>query len=126
MRKRLSLILGLGLLLLSESALNAWAAGDAATQPASSGLSSIKALLALLIVLALILGGAWAARRFLPFLPQTSQKNDQIQVLSMRALGPRRSIHLLQVDGHRLLVGSTDTNISLVKELGSSSPVGRS
>jgi flagellar biogenesis protein FliO len=59
-------------------------------------------------------------------LPQNPQKNDQIQVLAMRALGPRRSIHLLQVDGHRLLVGSTDTKISLLRDLGSPPSGGQS
>ena len=126
MRKRICFRLGLGLMLLCLGALGAGAAGDPSVSPAGSGWSSFKAILALFVVLALILGVAWAARRFLPFLPQNPQKNDQIQVLAMRALGPRRSIHLLHVDGHRLLVGSTDANISLLKELGSSSPGERS
>jgi len=126
MRRRICWLLGLGLDLLYLGALGAGAAGDPTAASAGSGWSSLKAILALMAVLALILGGAWAARRFLPFLPQNPQKNDQIQVLSMRALGPRRSIHLLQVDGHRLLVGSTDTHISLVKELGRPSPGERS
>ena len=121
MRRRIGLLLGLGLSLLYLGALGAGAAGDPTAASAGSGWSSFRTILALMAVLALILGGAWAARRFLPFLPQNSQKNDQIQVLSMRALGPRRSVHLLQVDGHRLLIGSTDTNFRLLKELGSSS-----
>ena len=117
MRPRIRLIWELGISLLCLHVPGVWAAGDTTTQPAGAGLSSLKTILALVIVLALILGAAWAARRFLPFLPQRPQKNDQIQLLSMRALGPRKSIHLLQVDGHRLLIGSTDTNIRLLKEL---------
>jgi flagellar protein FliO/FliZ len=81
-------------------------------------MSSLQGLLALLLVLGLILALAWAARRFLPFLPQSMHKGDQIQVLSVRALGPRRSLHLVQVEGERFLIGSTDNGVQLIKDLG--------
>jgi flagellar biosynthetic protein FliO len=99
----------------------AWAAGESPANSPGLGISSLKAVVALLLVLALILGAVWAARRLLPFLPKNPQKGDQIQILSVRALGSQKSLHLVQVEGRRLLVGSTDTNVNLIKDLGNPS-----
>jgi flagellar biosynthetic protein FliO len=78
--------------------------------------TSIKTLGALLLVLALIIVAAWAARKYLHFLPKSSAKGDHIQIIAVRALGPKRSIYLLEVEGHRILVGASDGGVSLLKE----------
>lgn len=101
---------------LLVSALTVLAAGDSERSTPGLGSSPLKALGALLLVLALIVGIAWLARRYLPFLPQNLAKGDQIRILSVRALGPKRSVHLLNVEGHRLLVGSTDSSLTLLKD----------
>lgn len=119
MRNSSRWLLELMIFLLAWGPAFAWAAGESPANSPGLGLSSLKAVVALLLVLALILGAAWAARRFLPFLPKNPQKGDQIQILSVRALGSRKSLHLVQVEGRRLLVGSTDTNVNLIKDLGS-------
>ncbi|HEX7344516.1 MAG TPA: flagellar biosynthetic protein FliO [bacterium] len=117
MRKSSRWFLGLMIFLPVWGTMIARAAGESPANAPDLGLSSLKAVVALFVVLALILGAAWAARRFLPFLPKNPQKGDQIQILSVRALGSRKSLHLVQVEGRRLLVGSTDTNINLIKDL---------
>jgi len=94
----------------------ALAAEDSGRGVPDLGLSSFKALGALLLVLALIFLIAWLARRYLHLLPQNLARGNQIQVLSARPLGPKRSVHLLQVEGHRLLVGSSDSGVSLLKD----------
>lgn len=80
--------------------------------------SSLKTLGALVLVLALILVIAWIARRYLHFLPQSAGKDEDIRILSGKALGPKRSVHLLEVEGHKLLVGSTEEGVTLLKEFG--------
>lgn len=81
--------------------------------------SSLKALGALLIVLLLIILVAWAARRYLPFLSQTAVRGEGIRIVSFRMLGPKRSVHLLEVEGSKILVGSSENGITLLKEFGS-------
>lgn len=76
----------------------------------------LKALSALILVIGLIFVIAWLAKRYLKFLPQIPGKDNVIQVISARSLGPRRSVYLLQVEGHKLLVGSTESGITLLKD----------
>jgi len=79
-------------------------------------ISSFKALGALLLVLAVILIAAWAARRYLRFLPHSSGKNESIQILSARTLAPKSSVHLLEVEGRKMLVGSSEKGVTLLKD----------
>lgn len=99
--------------------------GVAAQEPPAPNLgsASLKALGALILVVALIFVVAWLTRRYLPrmgpfgrFLPQSPGRGDAIQVVSSRSLGPKRSVHLLVVDGRRLLVGSSESGVSLLKD----------
>ena len=90
-------------------------ANDTGEQP-SLFVTSVKTLGALLLVLALIIIAAWAARKYLHFLPKSAGRNDHIQIISVRALGPKRSVYLLEVEGARILVGSSDGGINLLKE----------
>ena len=78
--------------------------------------SSLKTLGALVLVLALVLFAAWVARRYLHFLPQGASKNDNIRVISTKALGPKRSIHLLEVEGDKILIGSSENGVTLLKD----------
>jgi len=82
--------------------------------------SSLKTLGALILVLALVLVAAWAARRYLHFLPQGVSKGDDIRVLSVKALGPKRSIHLLEIEGEKILIGTSENGVTLLKDFGSS------
>jgi flagellar protein FliO/FliZ len=90
-------------------------AEDAGEQP-SLFITSVKTLGALLLILAIIIIAAWAARKYLHFLPKSSGKGDEIQILSIRALGPKRSVYLLEVEGQKILVGASDGGINLLKE----------
>jgi flagellar protein FliO/FliZ len=80
-------------------------------------LSGIKMLASLLLVLALILLCYGAARRWLKWLPKNSQ--GRIQLQEMRALGPRKSLCLVQVDGRQLLLALQPERIELLLELSS-------
>jgi flagellar biosynthetic protein FliO len=82
------------------------------------GVSSLKALSALILIIALILVLAWLARRYLKFLPKGTGHANNIQVVSTRSLGPKRAVYLLEVEGRRLLVGSAESGVSLLQDFG--------
>lgn len=102
--------------LLSATTAPAWAADSPGVSDMFS--TSLKTLGALMLVLALILIIAWLARRYLHFLPQGSEKGEDIRILSVKALGPKRYVHLLEVDDQKLLVGSSEGGMTLLKEFG--------
>jgi len=68
---------------------------------------------ALVVVLALLAGLAWALRRGL-----LARRNGQmLAVETALALGDRRSLVVVTVEGRRLLLGLTPGQVSLVTEL---------
>ncbi len=105
-------------LALIGSSLPAFAAGQVGDKAPDMGGSALRALGALLLVLVLILAIAWLAKRYLRFLPlpHSPGKGERIQVLAARSLGPKRSVHLLEVEGRRLLIGSSDGSVNLLKD----------
>ena len=76
-------------------------------------------LLAVTLVLGLVGGAAWLARRgtFRRF-----AGNGAIVVETAVTLGERRSLVIVVVEGRRLLLGLTPTHMSLVTELGAPAP----
>ena len=69
---------------------------------------------ALAVVLALLGTGAWLLRRGV----LGKRATGGLGVESMLALGERRSLAIVTVEGRRLLVGLAPNNVSLVTELG--------
>ena len=71
---------------------------------------------AVLIVLGLVIALAWLLRRgtFGPLRPGTRAVTVETAV----PLGERRSLVIVAVEGRRLLLGMTPTQVSLVTELG--------
>lgn len=45
------------------------------------------------------------------------KSNMQIKVLSQHYLGPKKSLAIIRVSGESILIGVTDTNISMIKSL---------
>jgi flagellar protein FliO/FliZ len=75
----------------------------------------VNAFLAVAIVLALVAGLAWLARRgaFAALQP----RNRVVAVETAVSLGDRRSLVVVAVEGRRLLLGLTQHQVSLVTEL---------
>ena len=72
------------------------------------------ALMSLLLVLGLIVGLGWVAKRMrLPF-----NGHGNMRVEHPQALGQRERLMVVNVEGQRLLLGVTPQSISLLKELG--------
>lgn len=70
---------------------------------------------ATLLVLGLVAALAWLVRR--GPLAQLANKGKVVAVETAIPLGDRRSLVIVAVEGRRLLLGMTQTNISLVTEL---------
>jgi len=71
----------------------------------------------LALVVALILAASVAARRWLGRIPAGGHRNP-IQIIASRALGSRATITMLEVEGERLLVGSSPHGLGLICKLG--------
>jgi flagellar protein FliO/FliZ len=73
-----------------------------------------RSLLAIVVVFGLLGGLAWAARRGrLGFTRQPSH----VRVETTVPLGERRSLMVVAIEGRRLLLGLTPTQVNLVTEL---------
>jgi flagellar protein FliO/FliZ len=82
----------------------------------SSG-SPWQRILATLGVLVLVFFGLsiglkrWMTKR------NSSNQNTRIRVLTQHHVGPKKSLMIVQVAGESILIGVTDTNISMIKSL---------
>ncbi|MGL5758607.1 flagellar biosynthetic protein FliO [Plesiomonas sp.] len=85
------------------------------TAAGQSSVSIGMVLLSLLLVLGLIIGLGWLAKRLrLPF-----HSKGSIQIEQQQALGQRERLLIINVEGQRLLIGVTPQNISLLSILDS-------
>jgi flagellar biosynthetic protein FliO len=75
----------------------------------------VNIFVATLLVLGLVAALAWLVRR--GPLAQLANKGRVVAVETAIPLGDRRSLVIVAVEGRRLLLGMTQTNISLVTEL---------
>ena len=73
---------------------------------------------ALAVVLSLLAAAAWLLRRGV----LGRRTTGGLGIESMLALGERRSLAIVTIEGRRLLVGLAPNNVSLVTELGLPSP----
>src|SRR5688572_21970306 len=80
----------------------------------------MQSLFAVVVVLGLVGGLAWLLRRGAFATLRGGSRN--ITVETAVPLGERRSLVVVAVEGRRLLLGMTPTQISMVTELGASAP----
>jgi flagellar biogenesis protein FliO len=104
--------------------LEALAAGAAESAGLSSppppipgiGLSVIRLVGALALVLAIFAGGIWLARNWRRFVVR-QHRNADLRVLEVRSLGPRQAIWVVAYQRQRLLLGSSPAGLSLLMQL---------
>ena len=75
----------------------------------------VKAILALLFVLALFVIAIYVSKRLLPRI--TNLPGKEIRIVETIHLGPRKAVHLLEVENRRFLIGSTNENITKLADL---------
>lgn len=78
--------------------------------------SSNKLFLSGVIVIALI-GSAYFLVRKYKMSNSINKSNRQIKVLSQHYLGPKKSLAIIRVAGESILIGVTDSHISMIKSL---------
>ena len=74
-----------------------------------------RSLLAIVVVFGLLGGLAWAARR--GRLGFFTRQPSHVRVEATVPLGERRSLMVVAIEGRRLLLGLTPTQVNLVTEL---------
>lgn len=108
---------GLCSVILAAASIAAGAEG----LPSSGGMSLfgsfLQMALALLVVVGLILIVYYATTRLMKSVPSFGQVGRLIRVLEVRALGPRKSLLLVEVGGEYLLLASTDNQLNLIKKI---------
>jgi len=88
--------------------------GTTGADPTGAGTLGLRSLAATLVVLAVLALAAWALRKT----AATRRAGQAVAVESAVSLGERRSLVIVSVEGRRLLLGVSPTNVSLVTELG--------
>ncbi len=76
---------------------------------------SVRAILAILFVLALFVAAIYVSKKLLPKISNLSGK--EIRIIETVHLGPRKALHLLEIDNRRFLIGSTNENITKLADL---------
>jgi flagellar biosynthetic protein FliO len=76
---------------------------------------SVRAIIAILFVLALFVAAIYVSKKFLPKI--TNLPGKEIRIVETVHLGPRKAVHLLEIDNRRYLIGSTNENITKLADL---------
>lgn len=79
------------------------------------GSALYKMILALSIVALLGVAAIYASKKVLPKFAQTQGK--KIKILETVHLGPRKMVHLLEIGGQQILVGSTPDRITKLADV---------
>jgi flagellar biosynthetic protein FliO len=74
-----------------------------------------KFMVSVLFLAALAAGGIYISKRLLPNISNLSGK--EIKIIETVHLGPRKSVHLLEIGRRRMLIGSTNENITRLADL---------
>ena len=82
--------------------------------PGGAGFS-IRVVLAVLFVLALFIVAIYVSKKLLPKIANLPGK--EIRIVETVHLGPRKAVHLLEIDNRRFLIGSTNENITKLADL---------
>jgi flagellar protein FliO/FliZ len=104
---------------LDLSSSDAVSEDSASSGAKAQGVSAItvKMLASLALILGLIFLVAYLARRFVPAARRGSGGPDAIRIVSVKSLGPRRSLIFIRVKGRSLLLGSTPNAITRLADL---------
>jgi len=74
-----------------------------------------KMMLSVLLVVALGAAAIYISKKFLPKI--TNLPGKKIQVIETTHIGPRKMVHLLKIGNQRLLIGSTNENITKLADV---------
>jgi flagellar biosynthetic protein FliO len=78
---------------------------------------SLRAVLAILFVLALLIAAIYVSKKYLPKI--ANLQGREIRVVETVHLGPRKAVHVLEVYNRRFLIGSTNESVTKLADLSS-------
>src|SRR5687767_1199571 len=131
---RRSLVIGHWVLLLTATMFFAEAASAASTSLLSTNLPAVSPALpeasfsvirvfgALVLVLALFLGGVWLFKNWQRLTLQRGRPS-QLHILETRALGGKHALYVVGYQQQRLLIASSPGGVALVSHLPAADPV---
>jgi flagellar biosynthetic protein FliO len=85
--------------------------------PTGNGEFFLRAMLAILFVVVLGVAAMYVSKRFLPRI--TGLPGKEIRIVETVHLGPRRAVHLIEIGGRRVLIGSTNENVTKLADISS-------
>ncbi len=74
-----------------------------------------KMMVSVLFVVAMGAAAIYVSKKFLPKI--TNMSGKEIRIAETVHLGPRKAVHLLEIGNRRLLIGSTNENITRLADL---------
>lgn len=77
-----------------------------------------RAMVGVLFVVVLGIAAIYVSKKLLPKI--TNIPGKEIRIIETIHLGPRKAIHLLEIDNQRFLIGSTNENIMKLADINSS------
>jgi flagellar biosynthetic protein FliO len=77
----------------------------------------LRATLAVLFVLALFIAAVYVSKKLLPKI--TNLPGREIRIVETVHLGPRKAVHVIEINNRRFLIGSTNENVTKLADLGS-------
>lgn len=98
-------------------------AAESPVQPLSTG-NVLSMLFGLVLVLALLLGGAWLVRRLQSVQARQGTDGHQIKVLAAQSLGLKDRVLLLRIGAEYILVGSSQQGLTRLHSWHGESPLG--
>ncbi len=104
--------------ILSESnsaAINTEGLLNKPPEQLDTGRIFIKMVFALVIVVALGVGAIYLSKKLVPRI--TSSSSKEVQIIETVHIGPHRAVHLLKVGSRRILIGSTNENITRLADI---------
>lgn len=81
-----------------------------------AGVSVLRVLGALILVLAIFFGGVWLFKNSQRALGR-SKGGSQLHVLEVKSLGNRQTVYVVGYGRQRMLIGSSPTGVALVSQL---------
>ena len=74
-----------------------------------------KMMLSVLLVIALGVAAIYTSKKFLPKITKLSSK--EVRIIETVHLGSRRAVHLLKIGNQKILIGSTNENITKLADV---------
>lgn len=99
------------------ASLEAAGKGDAPKKEPSLGMTLVRFVMSLALVLALAYATILGLKRFTSMKTGVGHSGRRIRIVENSQLGPNRALHLVEIGGRKLLVASTPSQISLITEI---------